>query len=100
MQDQQYLIDRELGAATLECLDPTWDEAELVIDLAGGGPKVSLTPVGRDSVALPSDDVFVAVGKLIKLHKDEATDLQRAVYTFRRRPDGKWSFAADFVYPP
>jgi hypothetical protein len=37
---------------------------------------------------------------LINHHKDEATDLQRAVYTFQRRPDGKWSFAADFVYPP
>lgn len=98
MQDQQYLIDRELGAATLECLDPTWDEAELVIELAGGGPKVSLAPVGKDGVVMPSDDVFVAVGKLIKLHKDEATDLQRAVYTFRRRPNGTWSFAADFVY--
>jgi len=100
MQDDQYLIDRELGAATLECLDPTWDEAELVIDLSGGGTKVSLAPVGTDGVALPSDEVFVAVGKLIKHHKDEATDLQQATYTFRRRPDGKWSFAADFVYPP
>jgi len=74
MQDEQYLIDRELGSATLACLDPTWDEAELVIDLAGGGPKVSLAPVGRDGLAMPSDDIYVAVGKLLKLHRDEATD--------------------------
>lgn len=100
MQDEQYLIDRELGAATLACLDPSWDEAELVIDLTSGGPKISLTPVGRDGFAVPSDAVYVAVGKLINLHKDEATDLQRAVYTFQKRPDGKWRFAADFVYPP
>jgi hypothetical protein len=100
MQDDQYLIDRELSAATLECLDPTWDEAELVIDLSGGGAKVSLAPVDGNGFAMPSDEVYVAVGKLRKLHKDEATDLQRAVYTFRRRPDGKWSFAADFAYLP
>lgn len=100
MQDEQYLIDRELGSATLECLDPSWDEAELTIDLSSGGPKVSLAPVGREGLAMPSDDIYVAVGKLLKLHRDEATDLQRAVYTFKRRPDGKWGFAADFVYPP
>lgn len=95
--DEQYLIDRELGTATLACLDPTWDEAELVIDLSGG-TKVSLAPVGGNGFGMPSDEIFVGVGKLIKHHKDEATDLQRAVYTFRRRPDGKWSFAVDFVY--
>ena len=100
MQEDQYLIDRELSAAALECLDPTWHEAELVIDLSGGGTKVSLAPVDGNGFGMPSDEVFVAVGKLRQLHRDEATDLQKAVYTFRRRSDGKWSFAADFAYAP
>lgn len=99
MLDEQYLIDRELGAATLASLDPTWDEAVLVIDLSDGGTKVSLTRGGGYSVGMPSDEVYVAAGKLRKLHTDEGTDLQRAIYTFRQRPDGKWSFATDYVYP-
>ena len=100
MQDDAYFIDQELGAATLECLDPSWEEAQLVIDLAGGGVRVSLAPVGREGVAMPSDEVYEAVGKLVKYHRDNATDLESAVYTFRRRPDGKWHFVGDFVYPP
>lgn len=100
MQDEQYLIDRELGAATLECLEPAWDEAQLTIDLTGGTTRVALVPVGRDGVGMPSDEVYVAVGKLVKLHQDHATELQRATYTFRKRPDGKWSFVGDYVYPP
>lgn len=99
MQDDQYFIDRELGQATLACLDPTWDGADLVIDLRTG-VKVSLVRVGADGFGVPSDDVYVAVGKLVQLHKAHATGLQRATYAFRRRSDGKWSFTADYLYPP
>ena len=100
LQDEQYWIDQELGQAALECLKPSWDVAELVVELGQGGTKVSLQPIGASGVGMPSDAVFEAVGKLAKLHRDYATDLQKAKYAFQRRPDGKWSFEADFEYAP
>ena len=100
MEDEQYLIDRELGTTTLECLDPDWEEAQLTIDLAGGAARVALVPLGQDGVGVPSDEVYAAVGKLLKLHDDHATELVRATYTFRRLPSGKWNFVGDYVYPP
>jgi hypothetical protein len=98
--DEQYAIDQELGPATLECLDPSWDEAQLEVDLTQGKTRVSLKPVGREGVKLPSDAVFEAVGRLAKLHRDNATDLKKAIYTFRRQADGTWRFETDFHYAP
>jgi len=59
MDDEQYFIDREIGKATLECLDESRGGAELIVD----------------------------------------SGLQRITYTFHRKPDGKWKFEADLVYP-
>jgi len=100
MQDEQYLIDRELGAATLECLDPLWEQAQLTIELAGGAARVALAPLGCDGVGVPSDATYAAIDRLVTLHQEHATELLRATYTFRRRADGKWSFVADYVYLP
>jgi hypothetical protein len=100
MQDEHYLIDRELVEATVKCFDRTWSDAELVVDMAGASVNVSLRPVDRSGVGVPSDEVYEAVGKLVHLHRIHATGLQQAVYRFRLKQDGKWSYVIDFVYPP
>jgi hypothetical protein len=99
MDDEQYLIDREIGKATLECLDPTWEGAELVVDL-GLLDKVGvlLRRLGGAEVGVPSDDLQLAIGHLVQHHTDTRSGLQRIVYTFSRKPDGKWKYEADFVY--
>ncbi len=100
MEDEQYLIDTELAAATLECFDPAWTQGELIVDMAGASVQVSLSPIGAGGVGVPSDEVYTAVGKLVQLHRAHATELQRAIYTFRLKSNGKWSYVVDFVYPP
>lgn len=100
MQDDQYFIDQELGKATLACLDSEWEGAELIIDLKGDSVLVQLRRLGRPDVGVPSDEVHAAIGKLVQHHEDTASELERATYTFHRKPDGRWKFVADFVYPP
>lgn len=99
MSDEQYFIDQELGKATLEALDPSWDGAELMIDMTLGKVGVLLRRLGTAEVSVPSNEMDLAIGHLVQHHKDTATGLQRVTYTFRRKPDGKWKFEADFVYP-
>jgi hypothetical protein len=101
VDEEQYAIDQELGAATLECIDPDWDAAELIIDFSkGGGVAVRLARVGKPGLGVPSDEVNEAIGKLVQLHQDHDTEVQRITYNFRRQPSGNWKFVADFVYPP
>jgi len=98
MDDEQYFIDREIGKATLECLDESWDGAELIVDLSGGKVKVLLQRLQSTEIAAPSDELQLAIGHLQQHHADTGSGLQRITYTFRRKPDGKWKFEADFVY--
>lgn len=99
MDDEQYLIDREIGKATLECLDPAWDGAELVVDMGIlGKVGVLLRRLGGIDIGVPSDDLQLAVGHLVQHHTDVGSGLRRITYTFTRKPDGKWKFEADFVY--
>lgn len=99
MDDEQYFIDQELGKARLECLDPAWDGAELIVDMTLGKVGVLLRRLGTGEVGVPSDELQLAIGHLVQHHKDTASGVQRITYTFRRKPDGKWKFEADFVYP-
>ncbi|MDF3071449.1 MAG: hypothetical protein K0R38_7050 [Polyangiaceae bacterium] len=99
MDDEQYLIDQGIGKATLECLDPAWDAAELVVELGGDTAGLQLRRLGTHEVVAPSDELQLAVGHLLQHHTDTESELQRITYTFRRKPDGKWKFEADFVYP-
>ncbi len=99
MDDEQYLIDREIGKATLESLDPSWDDAELIVDLSLGKVGLLLRRLSSGEIAVPSDQLQLAVGHLAQHHADTASGLQRIRYVFRRKPDGKWKFEADFVYP-
>lgn len=100
MDDEQYLIDREIGKATLESLDPAWDAAELVVDMGMlGTVGVLLRRPGSADIGVPSDELQLAIGHLVQHHVDVGSGLQRITYVFTRKPDGKWKFQADFVYP-
>jgi hypothetical protein len=99
MDDEQYFIDQEIGKATLECLDPSWDDAELTVDMSLGKVGVLLRRLASNEVGVASDELQLAIGHLVQHHTDTGTGLQRITYTFRRKPDGKWKFEADFIYP-
>jgi hypothetical protein len=100
MDDEQYFIDQEIGKATLASLDPAWDGAELIVDLSLGKVGLLLRRLAGTEIGVPSDELQLAVGHLLQHHTDTGSGLQRITYTFRRKPDGKWKFEADFVYPP
>jgi hypothetical protein len=98
MDDEQYFIDQEIGKATLASLDPSWDGAELIVDMSVGKVGLLLRRLGGSEIGVPSDELQLAAGHLLQHHTDTASGLQRITYTFRRKPDGKWKFEADFVY--
>jgi hypothetical protein len=100
VDDEQYFIDQEIGKSTLECIDEGWDGAELVVDMSVlGKVGVVLRRLGSADVAVPSAALDLAIGHLVQHHTDTQSGLQRISYRFTRKPDGKWKFEADFVYP-
>jgi hypothetical protein len=98
MDDEQYFIDQEIGKATLESLDRSWDGAELIVDLNVGKAAVLLRRLASTEIGLPSDELQLAIGHLLQHHSDTRSGLKRITYTFHREPNGKWKFEADFVY--
>lgn len=104
LQDEQLPIDRELGGAVLALLPENWNAATLVaMRKAGDEDSESYMlsiepPAGTPGTAAPDEKVQLAVRKLFLLHRRYATGLRVASYVFRRRPDGRWSFTADFQY--
>ena len=99
MDDEQYFIDQEIGKATLASLDPEWEGAELTINLSLGTVGILLRRTNTTEIAVPSDELQLAIGHLVQHHRDTGSELQRVVYSFQRQPTGKWKFVADFTYP-
>ena len=104
LQEEQLPIDRELGGAVLALLPSQWDAASLRAErqLGTGNSEsyvLSIEPLaGGHGTVVPDEKVQHAVRKLFLLHRRYSTGLQSASYVFRRKPDGRWAFTADFQY--
>ncbi|MCY1016431.1 hypothetical protein [Pyxidicoccus sp. MSG2] len=104
LQEEQLPIDRELGGAVLALLPSQWDAASLRAERQPGTDSsesyvLSIEPLAVGSgTVVPDEEVQLAVRKLFLLHRRYTTGLRSACYVFRRKPDGRWAFTADFQY--
>lgn len=103
LQALQLGIDQAIFEETLACLPSDWTAAALRASSEPVGPGGTTMPVridgmGASGIAFVSDALQDRVRDLFRLNERFKTGLRSIIYTYRRQPDGRWSFNGDYGY--
>lgn len=98
LQDEQFHIDRQIGAAALQCITADIHKFFLVAEKSPSGMSVELESEDNSDMLSPSEDVIAAVRELFLLNDKYETGLTNMKYTFTKKDNGKWGFESDFSY--
>lgn len=97
-------MDHELGQALLTRVPREWNAVIMIVERRLGLQdrdeyRLSLeSPTNSPGVAIVDEALNLIVRKLFLLHRRYMTGLKGMTYTFRRRPDGRWAWTAEYQY--
>lgn len=103
LQQRQFPIDRTIFGEVLACIPSSWSQVKLVALVkqtsnSGVTMDVRLDGVGQPGIAPVSDPLMDRIRELFFLNDEFNTHLRGISYTYKREPDGKWAWSADYEY--